>query len=271
MASDGNTVLVGGGGDAGGTGAVWVFTRSGGVWAQQGGKFAPTGAVGTSGFGSALSMTGNGTTAIVGGLGDDNSAGAAWVFNRVQFAITDISDVVADQGGSVMVQWNRLPNDSVGSQMQVTSYSVWRRLENASVPARNAVAFREGNSDASVNTMNGYELLTSLPATQSPSYAAVVGTLGDSSSGGIPLFTYVVRAHTGNPSIYYESRPDSGYSVDNLKPGTPTGLNASFQPGPLITLDWDDSPDPDLDSFIVYHIVEFHRYGDSPRLLRVIL
>ena len=35
LSADGNTALVGGPYDAGG-GSVWVYTRSGGVWTQQG-------------------------------------------------------------------------------------------------------------------------------------------------------------------------------------------------------------------------------------------
>jgi uncharacterized protein (TIGR03437 family) len=91
LSSDGNTALVGGPGDnyaagAGALGAAWVYTRSGGVWTQQGGKLVGSGAVGSDvsqGFSAALSADGN--TAIVGGPDDNggfNGAGAAWVFTR---------------------------------------------------------------------------------------------------------------------------------------------------------------------------------------------
>src|SRR5262245_22849771 len=38
VSADGNTALVGGDNDNNAAGAVWVFTRSGGVWTQQGSK-----------------------------------------------------------------------------------------------------------------------------------------------------------------------------------------------------------------------------------------
>jgi hypothetical protein len=38
VSADGNTAIVGGAGDNSGVGAAWVFTRSGGVWTQQGSK-----------------------------------------------------------------------------------------------------------------------------------------------------------------------------------------------------------------------------------------
>jgi hypothetical protein len=36
ISADGNTAIVGGNNDSAGAGAAWVYTRSGGVWAQQG-------------------------------------------------------------------------------------------------------------------------------------------------------------------------------------------------------------------------------------------
>jgi hypothetical protein len=46
LSGDGNTAIVGGNADNGGTGAAWVFTRSAGVWAQQGDKLVGAGGVG---------------------------------------------------------------------------------------------------------------------------------------------------------------------------------------------------------------------------------
>jgi len=38
LSSDGNTAIVGGYGDSGFVGAAWIWTRSSGVWTQQGSK-----------------------------------------------------------------------------------------------------------------------------------------------------------------------------------------------------------------------------------------
>src|SRR5262249_17366517 len=87
LAGDGNTAIVGGFSDNRGLGATWVFTRSGGVWSQQGPKLVGTGAVGAARQGSSVSLSGDGNTAIVGGPGDNpspplNPVGAAWGFTR---------------------------------------------------------------------------------------------------------------------------------------------------------------------------------------------
>ena len=82
VSSDGNTAIVGGYGDNGDTGAAWVYTRSGGVWTQQGSKLVGTGAVGGARQGISISLSSDGNTAIVGGYLDDGRTGAAWVFTR---------------------------------------------------------------------------------------------------------------------------------------------------------------------------------------------
>ena len=95
LSADGNTAIVGGPGPnnadrdrpplVGPAGAAWVFTRSGGVWRQQGGKLVGT----ISGYGGGLwsqgasvALSGDGNTAIVGGPSDNRTMGAAWVFTR---------------------------------------------------------------------------------------------------------------------------------------------------------------------------------------------
>ncbi len=92
LSADGNTAIVGGWSDNSKTGAAWVFTRSGGVWTQQGNKLVGTGAVGSARQGMSVALSADGNTAIVGGPGDNpwdrsvpfglGAAGAAWVFTR---------------------------------------------------------------------------------------------------------------------------------------------------------------------------------------------
>jgi hypothetical protein len=82
ISADGNTALVGGNGDNGGAGAVWIFTRSAGVWSQQGSKLIGTGAAGNSSQGYAVSISADGNTAVVGGSYDNTGAGATWIYTR---------------------------------------------------------------------------------------------------------------------------------------------------------------------------------------------
>ena len=82
LSADGNTAIVGGYSDNGSAGAAWVWTRSGGVWTQQGTKLVGSGAVGNAQQGFSVSLSADGNTAIVGGIGDNGFAGAAWVWTR---------------------------------------------------------------------------------------------------------------------------------------------------------------------------------------------
>jgi hypothetical protein len=92
LSADGNTAIVGGWSDNGSTGAAWVFTRSGGIWTQQGNKLVGTGAAGSARQGMSVALSADGNTAIVGGPGDNpwdrsvpfglGPAGTAWVFAR---------------------------------------------------------------------------------------------------------------------------------------------------------------------------------------------
>src|SRR5262249_6530347 len=95
LSADGDTAMVGGPSDDGNTGAVWVFTRSGGVWTQQGNKLVGSGAVGGALQGFSVALSGDGNTTVVGGNADNSNAGAAWVFTR--------SDGVWSQQGCKLV------------------------------------------------------------------------------------------------------------------------------------------------------------------------
>ncbi|HSY47318.1 MAG TPA: hypothetical protein VLC46_00765 [Thermoanaerobaculia bacterium] len=81
ISADGNTAIVGGPNDSNYAGAAWVWTRSGGVWTQQGTKLVGSGAVGNVEQGLSVALSADGNTALIGGPGD-SSAGAAWVWTR---------------------------------------------------------------------------------------------------------------------------------------------------------------------------------------------
>jgi hypothetical protein len=81
LSADGKTALVGGGNDAGGAGAAWVFVRSGMTWSEQA-KLTPDDENGNGGFGGRVALSANGQVALVGAASDGDGAGAAWIFVR---------------------------------------------------------------------------------------------------------------------------------------------------------------------------------------------
>ena len=82
LSSNGNTAMIGGASDSGGTGASWVFTRSGSAWTQQGLKLTASDESGNGALGTSVSLSSDGNTALVGGESDNGSMGASWVFTR---------------------------------------------------------------------------------------------------------------------------------------------------------------------------------------------
>jgi len=58
----------------------------------------------------------------------------------------------------------------------------------------------------------------------------------------------MISAETADPGTYFDSHPDSGYSIDNLAPAPPPGLIMSSP----VELAWDEVPDEDFDYYSVY-------------------
>jgi hypothetical protein len=82
LSADANTAIVGGYRDNGNTGAAWIWTRSGGVWIQQGPKLVGSGGSFAPRQGRSVSLSADGNTAIVGGYKDSSNSGAAWIWTR---------------------------------------------------------------------------------------------------------------------------------------------------------------------------------------------
>ena len=82
ISSNGNTVIIGGPGDFLNEGAVWVFTRSGEMWSQEGPKLYAEGSTSPILVGKAVAISPDGNTAVVSSPGASNSIGKVWIFNR---------------------------------------------------------------------------------------------------------------------------------------------------------------------------------------------
>jgi hypothetical protein len=76
LSADGNTAVVGGWSDNSRAGTAWVFSRSGGVWTQQGNKLIEGSAA------PSVALSADGSIVMVGGSNYNWGAGAAWVFTR---------------------------------------------------------------------------------------------------------------------------------------------------------------------------------------------
>jgi hypothetical protein len=206
-----------------------------------------------------------------------------WLY---QFAMIDnIVDVPGDQGGWAYVYFTRSGYDIAGAlPYPVEEYFVFRRIDGTPLgdPAGEEEVVADNDLDMSaaagesmhlppwVNVRDlicydgdyyvksdgtdqvglppgTWAVVGSVPAHQEDQYVCLVPTIADSSAE-LTYSVYCISAETTNPTWYYISLPDSGYSIDNLAPSPPPGLTM-----PSATdLDWEGCPDSDFNYFTVY-------------------
>jgi hypothetical protein len=82
LSGDGAAGLVGAPGEEAHAGSVWAFADGAEGWAQQGPKLSGAGESGAGRFGFSVAISGDGSTALVGGRLDAGGAGAAWPFTH---------------------------------------------------------------------------------------------------------------------------------------------------------------------------------------------
>ena len=155
------------------------------------------------------------------------------------FQITSIEDVGNDQGRQVRLWWTAHVHDQGGTSVTVTSYSIYRRIEEGLAPS--SALFPPGE----------WDFVVDVPANGETAYATVAPTLCDSTDAGICLSTFFVRAQTDNPLNFFDSPTASGYSVDNLAPSAPKNVTAQYMESGNI-LSWDENLEADLKQYRVY-------------------
>jgi len=161
--------------------------------------------------------------------------------------ITSIDDIPNDQGHQVQIVWNKCGFDDY-YQFE-TYYSVWRQDEdfartdlqyNSSskqkktkkkIKKKSSKIYSDPTEIVELARQNPDEIyywqkigrdrelwtfISEVPALQENTYSLVAPTLLDSSSSGTNYSTFKVVYH--DLYEYFESIPDSGYSVDNIAP-----------------------------------------------------
>ena len=138
--------------------------------------------------------------------------------------IVQLEDVPNDQGGQMDMVW------SPGIPMEweiFPYYSVWRENEDS------------------------WHFISMVPYHDFNVYNMVVPTLGDSTHEGIHWSTFMVTAHTEDLYVFFDSETSTGYSIDDLPPDTPVGLNAEIVEGGVM-LNWLAPLDDDFSYHNVY-------------------
>jgi hypothetical protein len=97
-----------------------------------------------------------------------------------------------------------------------------------------------------------WEVVGSCPAFVQEDYVCRVPTTRDSTAVHDGNTVFCIFAQESYPGTnFHVSPPDSGCSVDNIAPGVPTGLWATYDAAG-VSLDWDDAPDDDFQYYRIY-------------------
>ncbi len=185
-------------------------------------------------------------------------------------SIEEVVDVPHDQGGKVIIRWKASGLDIDNSFL--THYSIWRTIDSdkkSMVASEAWMSLLAGTGIYTVNTDAGqilrttkskgkatyWEWVANQPAHKLPVYAYTCATVNDSMAGNDGMHSFMVSAHTSNPDVYFDSRPVSGYSVDNLAPLAPMNLSARLVDG-TVQLNWTANAEADLAGYAVYRDTE---------------
>jgi len=198
------------------------------------------------------SMDWSGNYTVNGGAvgGVDAQAGGTGTLTSLTYrqpTITSIADVGNDQGRHVRISWNRACFDDNGESNPITHYTIWRRIDD------------QAKSPSEMTKLQGrmayppgaWDYINTVPARGEGQYNTVVPTLADSNATGMHWSTFFVSAVTADPFIYYDSDPDSGYSVDNLAPTEPSPFTAHAIDAETV-LDWGENTEADFHAYTLH-------------------
>jgi hypothetical protein len=198
LSSDGNTALIGAYGDddkGNASGSAYVFTRSGTTWTEQAKLTASDGAASDM-FGWSVSLSSDGSTALIGALNDDDkgsSSGSAYVFTRNGSTWTEQAKLTASDGaGSDQFGWSV----SLSSDGNTALIGAYADDDNGNASGAAYVFTRSGStwteqaklvaSDGAAGDMFGISVSLS-----SDGNTALIGAYADDDKGGDAGSAYI--------------------------------------------------------------------------------
>ena len=176
----------------------------------------------------------DGTIVDMGAFYFDQSIGAP--------AITAVTDVINDQGHSVIVTWQKSYWDQEFSSLPIIGYNLWEKypyeLDRGCNITNDIYEAIEKEDTFFQREDTTWVHIDYIAAMQWEQYSSHAVTYFDSTTVGDYLSYFFVSAHTENPSLHFRSSTASGYSVDNIAPDE-TDVYIT-QNGSNLNLSWDE-------------------------------
>jgi hypothetical protein len=174
-----------------------------------------------------------------------------------------VEDVPNDQGGKVSVRWAASMYDVELNEL-ITHYSIWRATDPSSqtlvttpptVDLVDVTADFEGQAWRTTTVAGQtyyWEWIDNMPAHYFETYAYTAPTLFDSTAADPAIHHFLVSAHTNDPFEFWDSEPESGYSVDNLAPAVPQNFAGQYSGPSVVTLTWSPNSEADVLEYRMY-------------------
>ena len=189
-------------------------------------------------------------------------------FLRSEPLIASISDIPADQGGKVFVVWQASKFD-FAEMRTIDHYSVWRSIRSLPLSLSGVENLKlvlpsdvgkdfDGPAYRVEHAAAGdyyWEWVANQDAFCFGGYSFTCPTLFDSVAANSAMHYFQVLAHSASGSEFWASAPDSGYSVDNLAPGSVQdlmGLGVIITPPLGLRLIWDPNTEADLSHYMIH-------------------
>jgi hypothetical protein len=225
LSADGHTAVIGGPREEGPSatpeeGGAWVFTESGSGWKEQAQLPAGTGAGIQTGAGQSVAVSGDGNTALVGGPGDDEATGAAWVYTRSGEAWSQQGEALlgedatlkeAQQGHSVSLSEN-------GNTALIGGYHDDLSVGAAWAFVRSGSTWTEQEKLVGTGSVGGFPTQGSSVALSADGLTALVGGAGDNSEEGA-TWAFARKPESGGEP---EGKGPTGNEPENKAPASNT-------------------------------------------------
>ena len=185
----------------------------------------------------------------------------------IWMAIDELTAMTATETGAVLVE---------GVQGYIEQMENADRLEERSLPLLQYSSEGELEADTPViraELLAGepyfWELITTVEASNYiDNYAEQIPTLFDSTASSAEYHYFQVIAFESDPTMFWISAVDSGYSVDNLAPCPPLAVAAEQMYVPEgLEITWESNTEPDLDTYVIHRGVSSDFVPDGGNLV----
>ena len=227
VSSDGSTALIGAAfktvGANSNQGAVYAFTQSGGIWSQQAELTAADGATDDT-FGRSLSLSGDGSTALIGAynktVGANSVQGAAYVFIQSGVVWLQQSELTASDGTA---------NDNFGNSVALSTDGNTALI---GAPAKNIGSnINQGAAYAYTRsgvTWSQQQILTASDGASTDYYGQSVALSSDGSSALVSAFTKSIDPNFLQGAVYQLTRNGNSWSEQQWFTASDGSANDDF-------------------------------------------